>query len=567
MPAKRSDCVSTRRCVYLSIAAVYLTLCHAHDTNDAGDAYIEACMFDDNKHLDVQDIVIVGGGAAGTFAAWRLQHAKVASKIMLLEATNRIGGRLYSQQIPGIDYYVADLGGMRYLPDFQPYIKALVKELKLETKVFEMDSNNEEKPWFLRGRFFQQKDIVSIGNSAYGLRDDEKLMSPRDIVSSWFETLVPKGERSKPSDQMTTIFGDPLISYGLMNGFELVNMSSEAYRYVIDSSGFDPSYSNPNAAAMLPDLLPSFGDLNILTPVKGMNAIPKQMASNFTVEGGRIEMNTTVTDMVRCSLLDGTVYVLGAYNYVTGKNTFYIAKKVILALTKSQLKRIRWKDLETLKQHRLLDAVYSRTASKLILAFDQPWWRHQTLLYLNLTKGRSVSTLPTRQTFYFTPKTSDATNRSFIMIYNDGYYSNNWSPLSSTDFKQFGGSMSPVFPVSEVMLEEALRQIAMNHNTTDAVIGRPYFASFMMWNHALTPVNVVGYGPYMPSESWHNWLPGYNFTAASEAVMQLDPTWDVFICGEAYSAVQQSWTEGAIETADKVLTRFFNLSPFINKQK
>ena len=139
-------------------------------------------MFDDNKHLDVHDIVIVGGGAAGTFAAWRLQHAKVASKIMLLEATNRIGGRLYSQQIPGIDYYVADLGGMRYLPDFQPYIKALVKELKLETKVFEMDSNNEEKPWFLRGRFFQQKDLVSIGNSAYGLRDDEKLMSPRDIV-------------------------------------------------------------------------------------------------------------------------------------------------------------------------------------------------------------------------------------------------------------------------------------------------------------------------------------------------------------------------------------------------
>ena len=60
--------------------------------------------------------------------------------------------------------------------------------------------------------------------------------------------------------------------------------------------------------------------------------------------------------------------------------------------------------------------------------------------------------------------------------------------------------MSPVFPVSEVMLEEALRQIAMNHDTTDAVIGRPYFASFMMWNHALTPVNVVGYGPYMPSK-------------------------------------------------------------------
>ena len=74
-----------------------------------------------------------------------------------------------------------------------------------------------------------------------------------------------------------------------MNGFELVNMSSEAYQYVIDTLGFDPSYSNPNAAAMLSHVLPRSDNLNILTPVKGMDAIPKQMASEFTVEGGRYD--------------------------------------------------------------------------------------------------------------------------------------------------------------------------------------------------------------------------------------------------------------------------------------
>ena len=67
----------------------------------------------------------------------------------------------------------------------------------------------------------------------------------------------------------------------------------------------------------------------------------------------------------------------------------------------------------------------------------------------------------------------------------------------------------------------------------------------------------------MLGESWHTWLPGYNFTTVSEAVMQLDPRWDVYVCGEAYAV--QSWTEGAIETADQVLTRFFKLSSFMNK--
>lgn len=173
----------------------------------------------------------------------------------------------------------------------------------------------------------------------------------------------------------------------------------------------------------------------------------------------------------------------------------------MLSLTKSQIKRIHWKALETFKQRHLLDSVFSRAASKLVLAFDNPWWRQEPLLYLNLTRGRSVSTLPTRQTYYFMSPNRDVTNRSFILLYNDGSFANYWSPLTSPHFKPFSGSSPPsVFPVTETLVQEALRQIAVNHNITEDVIGHPYFGSFMMWNHEFTPDNVPGYGPYIPSQ-------------------------------------------------------------------
>lgn len=142
----------------------------------------QPCSFSDHRDVDVQDVIIVGGGPAGTFTAWRVQQSKVASKVLLLEATNRIGGRLYTEHVPGIDYDMAELGGMRYFPDFQPYMRNLLKELKMESKVFEMGEDNENRPLLLRNKFFQHKDLVSVGSGVYGLREDQKSKSPGDLA-------------------------------------------------------------------------------------------------------------------------------------------------------------------------------------------------------------------------------------------------------------------------------------------------------------------------------------------------------------------------------------------------
>ena len=148
----------------------------------------------------------------------------------------------------------------------------------------------------------------------------------------------------------------------------------------------------------------------------------------------------------------------------------------------------------------LVDSVISRMAAKIFLAFREPWWRKESLQYLNLTQGRTISSLPTRQTFYFTAPDPQASNNSFIMLYNDGQFSKFWRALATSTSKQFPTSPSAIYPMTDVLVAEVVRQLAINHNTTEDVIGRPYFAWMMGWYPDQPPRVVEGYGPFMPSQ-------------------------------------------------------------------
>ena len=133
---------------------------------------------------DVQDVIIVGGGPAGTYLAYRLRqnNSLTDKKILLLEANDRIGGRLHSVRIPGIDYYVAEVGGMRYIPDIHPLMVQVINDLGIPTRVFEMDEENENRPYLLRDVFVQQKDLTTA-KLPYNLKEDEEHQVPNALQS------------------------------------------------------------------------------------------------------------------------------------------------------------------------------------------------------------------------------------------------------------------------------------------------------------------------------------------------------------------------------------------------
>lgn len=73
------------------------------------------------------DVVIVGAGAAGLMAAREL--AKAGKKIIILEARDRIGGRIYP--LPESEFGYEAAGGAEFVHGDAPITKGLVKELGL----------------------------------------------------------------------------------------------------------------------------------------------------------------------------------------------------------------------------------------------------------------------------------------------------------------------------------------------------------------------------------------------------------------------------------------------------
>ena len=102
------------------------------------------------------DIAIVGAGAAGLYAAWRLlsEPTNNTKSIALFDSADRVGGRIHSVTVPRVPY-VADLGAMRYLPE-QILIRSLIEDhLQLKHSDFQFETDG----YYLRGKYISQKAI------------------------------------------------------------------------------------------------------------------------------------------------------------------------------------------------------------------------------------------------------------------------------------------------------------------------------------------------------------------------------------------------------------------------
>ncbi len=97
----------------------------------------------------VVDYCIIGGGISGLYSAVRLSQVPRGEdppRICILEATDRIGGRVATIKIPGTSFS-ADLGAMRFIPS-QPLLGSLVEHYGLETYDYDFPTDF----YFVRGR-------------------------------------------------------------------------------------------------------------------------------------------------------------------------------------------------------------------------------------------------------------------------------------------------------------------------------------------------------------------------------------------------------------------------------
>ena len=254
------------------------------------------------------DIIILGAGPAGLACALKCQQ--LGREYLLIEGSNRIGGRLGSLYEDG---YIFDLG-------FQVYNSAYVNTNRL----LDLDELNL--------KYFKPGAAVHYGNSfqivSDPLRDISKVfstifsnittVSDKLKILSLKNSLTNYNIQEDKTDDITTIRF--IKQYGfseiMIDNFFIPFFSGIFHEKTLDTSSkfFKYVFSNfNNGLASLPE--------------KGMQAIPEQLMSKIDIECLMMEKTAlNIDDEKKIMLYDGDI-IKGENIILTGESTT-LAEKI-----------------------------------------------------------------------------------------------------------------------------------------------------------------------------------------------------------------------------------------------
>ncbi|XP_046553005.1 aplysianin-A-like [Haliotis rubra] len=166
-----------------------------------------------NHEDDCLDVAIIGAGIGGTYTGYRLRNRGL--KIAIFEYSDRIGGRMFTAQIPTVPGTTVDFGAMRLNPKEHTFLVRTASQLGLNIVDFPLNyGNRNETIYYLRGRHLLP-DELGGPKTPYNLRPSERL-SPGDLLWKLYTENTNMSSLAYPSEsEIYTIYttdGYPLYT-------------------------------------------------------------------------------------------------------------------------------------------------------------------------------------------------------------------------------------------------------------------------------------------------------------------------------------------------------------------
>jgi monoamine oxidase len=487
------------------------------------------------------DVVVVGGGVGGAFAAWRLMTGDVSPtsplpqdpsqrRIALVEMSDRIGGRLESIVPPGMENLEAEFGGMGYTSK-DKLVNALVATFNLEPVDF--PHGGASNLFYLRGQRFTVKQANDpTFTPPYQLEASDKGVDPRQLIPNVIEKVFPGSSNWTPEQwkQATSkkYNGRDFNDLGFWNFLEQ-NMTNEEFEYARDSTGHTFEVANWNCAQALPWYMLD-GNASYFTLAGGYDQLPLALAAAFRDGGGTTFMSTPVVSVQPASGGQG-------FELVGALGDTCSATAVVLALPRRALELVDCSVLADPSVQELVASVTGQPVLKIFCCYEEAWWAP-----LGITAGSSATDLPLGQTWYFGPDSTSNPNSLLMASYCDTLDVTYWEGISSGPrFPTQGpGAVDPHWgeqAPSADLVAEIQRQLVEFHGMA---VPEPYSAAWMDWSQ----------DPY--GGAFNTWNVGVRPDQVAAAILQPDTSQQLYVCGEAYS-FDQGWVEGALDTAEEVV--------------
>jgi len=559
------------------------------------------------------DVAIVGAGVSGLYSAFRLTTAKDGASayppggVQVFEMSDRIGGRLLSVKLPGLEI-TGELGGMRYLRSQRIVTTLIEKVFKDELTPIDFPMGT---PAQLFGYFRKQHMRLNAWEEAqakgeklvtrYQLNEDDLGFSSDQLFNKiaydvltadpWFNEKYPGAAQKKGEyDYVVSLSdaewnevkthltyhkeGSPYDGMKLNDlGFWNVlkdQVSEEGYNFLADAGGYYSNTINWNAAEAFPYMISDFGSSTKYYTIQGgYDLIAYALAQAYMAKkGAAIRTRNRLVTFTR-SLGGKRRYALVFYNEAERRTWTVHADKIVLAMPRRSLELLDQQnfffDRDTKKHLQTnIASVIMQPSYKILMGYDSPWWKED----FGTLAGHSVTDLPMRQCYYFGTDPND-TRSMLLGSYNDMRTVPFWEVLA-----QRAGLFRPRAPkpaegakngalrshldatvekelrtlgdvqAPKAMVAEVVAQLRELHARPD--IPEPYVTWFKDWTE----------DPY--GGGYHCWRAGFDVKSVMRYMRQPDANESIHVCGEAYSD-QQGWVEGAFCTAELMLREHFGL--------
>lgn len=146
--------------------------------------------------VGMDDVIVVGAGLSGLMAARKILKLQETASVMVLEARDRVGGRMFAQQAGGNRKGWIDLGG-QWLGEEQTRIRALAKELGLD--IFEQYTDGFDIVRYEGRRYLDDSEIAAP--NSHDRKATEDLL---EALSQAARLAVPDASRPWASSLAST---------------------------------------------------------------------------------------------------------------------------------------------------------------------------------------------------------------------------------------------------------------------------------------------------------------------------------------------------------------------------
>lgn len=490
----------------------------------------------------IYDIIILGGGIAGLYTAYKILQVSSHSKILILEKENYLGGRIYTFRNKHME---VDAGAGRF-NDKHTLLIELIKDLGLSHKMNKLSS----EALFIRSG--ERKNLDSIFDAPDNNKEDNQIIHKilsqdpqllneplQPITKIGLDAIL--GEYTQPA---AAIIAKILVASKTESEIDLTQLtfieyaekvvSPQEVQFIKDTFGYYSELVIMNAydACLLMDTL---SPLNQFYNIKGgMDLLIQKLEQKLkSFPHVKIVKNKTVEQITfshpHKTLKGGRTaktrkrFLTPKQNYhhiMCSDGTQYQGVRCVSALPKNAIEKMKiFKPIRP-----LLDKIVCGSLCRIYSKYKP----EQTgKVWFESMKKSTVD----NQLRIIIP--IDVKKGVIMVSYTDNIYAEYWRNI----FEKKG--VKGVNNEIKIQMKQA----------TGIDIPEPVDTQVFYWKCG------VGY-----------WGVGANSQLISQNLTKPYPGQELYICGESYSYSGQQWIEGSLETAERVIQKLFDKNDILCKQ-